>query len=246
MRLAAALFAVPGILVALQARGQTLPEPPMTAPAETTSADADELEAASLAADEAESSDLPPARDTLGGRLALSMGGGLVVPFGPLEAEVPWRDTTGHGPGIDLEPAVGVSRSVMVGVWLGASRLGRGDLCQDCSTLTAAGGPLVRFHLVQGLKLDPWVSAGVGLRSIRVAADERLDYLGIDWLRATVGADWYASPHLAVGPFVQLLAGASVDRPQSSPLDERPFDDHGSVYWMFSSGLRLTLTLPAR
>ena len=248
MRLAVALFAVSGILVALPARGQSLPEPPMSAPPETTSADkdADGLVATPIATDEAESPDLPPARDTLGGRFAISVGGGIVVPFGPLESEIPWHDTTGHGLGIDLEPAVGVSRSVMVGVWLGASSLGRGDLCQDCSTLTAAGGPLLRVHLVQGLKLDPWASVGVGLRSIRVSADERFDYLGLDWMRATLGADWYASPHIAVGPFVQLLAGASVIRPQSSPVDERPFDDRGSVYWMFSSGLRLTLAAPAR
>jgi hypothetical protein len=246
MRRPAALFLLSGLLFPCHASGQTpaanpVQPNPMTPPnaSAPTAVPAPET-------DREETPIVPPATDTVKGRFTLSLMGGLVVPFGSLEREIPWRDAAGLGLGGDVEPTFGLSRSVMVGAWLHASQLGAGGQCSECSTRSVAGGPLVRFHLVQGLKLDPWVSVGVGPRSIVVSADDDFAYLGFDWMRFTVGADWYASSNLAVAPFMQLLGGASIDRPDAPPVGERPFDDHGAVYWTFTAGLRLSLSFPGR
>ncbi len=189
---------------------------------------------------------LPLAEDTLKGRFALSLMAGPFAPFGSLESDIPWSEASKLGPGAEVEAAIGVTRSVVVGAWLHASQLGAGDDCDACSTTNLAGGPVIRVHLVQGLKLDPWVSVGIGLRSIAITGDTDATYTGFDWARITIGGDWYANRNVAVGPYVQLLGGATVERPESPPAGERPFEDHGSIYWTFSSGLRLTLSLPGR
>ena len=242
MRLPAALLLPSILLLVSSAASQTQsPDPDSSeAPAKESTARASEDASTS------ESAALPLAEDTLRGRFALSLMGGAFAPFGSLEKEIPWSRVSKPGPGADLEAAVGVSRSAALGAWLHTSRFGSGSVCETCSTTTLAGGPLLRLHLVQGLKLDPWVSIGVGLRAIAIHSDRDTSYRGFDFARLTVGGDWYASRNVAVGPYVQLLSGVTVERPASPPAGERPFDDRGSVYWIFSSGLRLTLSLPGR
>jgi hypothetical protein len=242
MRPLAALLIPSLFLFAWKANGQVLSsDPPSDEPTGSESQHpAEDDESVS------EPPQIPLAQDTLKGRFAWSLLGGPFAPLGSLEKDIPWRQAAKLGPGAELEAAIGVSRSVVLGAWLHASRLGSGDSCEACSTTNLAGGPLIRVHLVQGLKLDPWVSMGIGLRSIAISSDTDVNYTGFDWLRITVGADWYASRNVAVGPYVQLLGGVTVDRPESPPTGERPFDDRGSAYWTLSSGLRLTLSLPGR
>ena len=194
-----------------------------------------------------ESSDAPasPASaDSLGGRLSLSLLGGATVPAGLLERGIPLADVASTGVQGGLEVAYGVSRTVMLGLWGHADRFGSPSTCPDCSLTSWGGGPLLRYHLVQGFRFDPWVSAGFGVR--QMSAEAGGTYVGLDWMRATVGGDWYALPSFAVGPFLQFLAGATLDRPDTPPIDDRPAEDQGALYFTGSVGLRVNLLLPGR
>ncbi len=255
MRLAAALLIPFLFLVAWDASGQPAPPPndpdaPEPVPANGEPAPTSEPPDKAGKADEAQAPDapvpIPLAKDTLRGRFTLSLAGGLMIPFGSLEKEIPWRRASGLGPSAELEPAIGVSRSVMLGLWAHISQPGHGGACESCTTQSVAGGPLIRFHIVQGLKLDPWVSMGVGVRSIAVSAEASSAYVGFEWLRLSLGSDWYASRGTAVGPYVQFVGGSTLTRPDAPPVGDRPFDARGSVYGVFSAGLRLSLAVPSR
>jgi len=191
---------------------------------------------------------VPPAEDLVSRHVNASALALLAVPFGSLERELPWYDVAATGPGAGLEIAVGVSRNVSIGAWGDLVLFGSGPECTDCSTLTFSGGPLVRFHLVQGMRFDPHVTAGVGLRSTTTrSSPANLDYLGLDWLRLTAGGDWYATPNLALSPFFTLAAGATVRLPDESPVRLAPGEERQSgVYGTALFGLRLTLDAPGR
>lgn len=186
------------------------------------------------------------ADDSLRGRLVLSLGGGVSAPYGALERSVPWRDAAATGASGVLELGVGLSRATVAGVWGTAAGFPSASDCSTCSTTSYAGGAFLRYHLVQGLRFDPWVSFGAGARALRVRNDADFDYTAVDWLRLTVGGDWYVVSRLAFGPYLGLVGGATVDRPDTPPVGERPLDDRGAVYVTVDAGLRLTLTHPSR
>lgn len=190
----------------------------------------------------------PPAPDQRARHFTASALLLLTAPFGSLERQLPWYDVAGTGPGLGLELAAGIGRSVSLGLWATAHRLPAGNDCRGCSTTLLAAGPLVRFHLVQGMRFDPHLAYGFGLRSFTTSgADRDLDYLGLDWIRLVAGGDWYASPHLAFSPFFELGAGATVVAPDLPPVIIGPGEDRVSgVYASATLGLRLTLDVPGR
>lgn len=191
---------------------------------------------------------VPPAQDLVSRHGYFSALALLAFPFGSLERGLPWYDVAAPGPGAGLDLSVGVSRNVSLGVWADLAVLGAGPDCDGCSTLTLSIGPLVRYHLVQGMRFDPQVTAGIGLRSMATrGATNDLDYLALDWLRFAAGGQWYATPNLAVAPFVALAAGATVQLPDSSPIRLAPGEDRKSgVYGLMLLGLRLTFDAPGR
>ncbi len=229
--------------------------PPMPAPATEASpeppADAAAAEPPTTDPEGAEPPPAPlvaPGEDLVSKHLNASALAILAVPFGSLEWELPWYDVASPGPGAGVELTVGVSRNVSIGAWGDLVVLGSGPECRHCSTLTLALGPLVRYHLVQGMRFDPHVTAGIGVRSTTTqSAPDDLDYLGLDWLRVTAGGDWYATPNLAFSPFVTLAAGATVRLPDASPVRLAPGEERRSgVYGQALFGLRLTLDAPGR
>jgi hypothetical protein len=202
--------------------------------------------------DAAEDVDAPPTpgpapADTLGGHLVVSAAAGLLVPFGELQNGLAQSHVIGPGLGIGLELGYGMSRTLLLGVWGQGSWLGAGTRCTDCSGAAVAVGPFVRYHLVQGVRFDPWVSAGFGYRATTITASSQdFGYSGVDLLRLQLGGDWYAIRDLGLAPFLDFTAGTYLGRPETATALGLTHSDGGAAYYSFGVGARVTFDTPGK
>lgn len=185
---------------------------------------------------------LPPVplkTDKVGGHFQVGAGGTLAQPFGNVAEDVRSRYRGGIGGGPQFDLGYGLDRFVFVGAYGEMQWLSEAQVCADCSGSTWGAGLFVRYHLVQGSRLDPWLSYGVGYRSLSSdSKGESLSYAGIEWMRLQFGATWFATPHLGLGPVIQLGAGTMTNRPTS--------EDAGGTNFRFQLGLRVALDFPGR
>lgn len=174
------------------------------------------------------SAGIPAASDMIGGRLRLAASGLVAVPFGELDAELDLSDVAEVGFGGQLQIGYGIGRHVELGLFGEYTAFSDGDRCARCGASSFAGGPFLRYHLVQGTRFDPWASVAVALRHL--STDEFGDTSGLDWLRLELGADWYALSQIGFGPYAGLTLGTFTDPPTGRGA---------SVYGIFTAGLRL-------
>jgi hypothetical protein len=158
-----------------------------------------------IVGDEAEE-EVKPARDTVGGHVVIGVNAGLVLPFGSVASGVPQSRTMGVGSSYAADIAYGISRTVMLGAYfeVGFPQIHRVTDVGPSSVETFAAGPLVRYHLVQGVPFDPWVAGGLGFRRTSVGGTA---FTGVDWVRLSLGGDWYPAPNLGFGPILELSLG---------------------------------------
>ncbi|MBN1609973.1 MAG: hypothetical protein JW940_25320 [Polyangiaceae bacterium] len=181
----------------------------------------------------------PAPLDTLRGHLALTAGGGLAVPLGRLQSGLPLSRRLGPGPAVALSATYGVSRAVALGLWGDMQRWGNGSACSSCSGTGLGAGALAAYHLVQGVRFDPWLAAGLGWRTLAIESDPSdAAYSGPEFLRLLVGGDWYATSLLALGPTLELAAGTYTKRPSRAGSRR--------AYWQLQTTLRVTLDLPGK
>ena len=206
------------------------PAPVEPAPAPPASAPAEEPAAAGPV--------LPS--DTRSGHFVLGLRAGFAVPFGEASKGVdvyPLADV-GFTAGADV--GIGVSRHVEVGLNGEMQLHGDASQCVGCSASGIAVGAFVRYHLVQGLRFDPWLAVGLGYRGLQVEqrSGGDLDYAGLEFLRLQFGGDWYGFSRIGIGPFLDLGATSFFDVPAG--------DDRGGVNWRFQSGIRIVLDHPGK
>ncbi len=181
---------------------------------------------------------VPPAENELGGHFTLAPSIAWSAPRGRFESGLQARESLDAGPGFGAEVGVGVGRHVVLGGWVQYLTL-PGD-CSGCSAQSIAGGGFLRYHLVQGVKFDPWVSFGMGVRSTTLdLGPTETTYRGFEWFRLAVGGDWYATKVIAFGPFFEIDAGHYLDVSNGSIGSGRP---HASLH----AGFRGVLNIPGR
>jgi hypothetical protein len=212
-----------------QAAAQPLLQPPSPVP---------------VPSDEPEPPIVPDAVDTLGGHLVAGGSAALIVPWGDLQQGTESSDLgAGYGFGLDL--GYGLSRSVVVGIWGQFAVYSEGNECGSCTASSYAIGPFVRYHLVQGMRFDPWLLAGLGYRGMTIdyPANEGLSartdsYAGIEWLHFALGGDYYPFKNFGFGPLLELDLGV---------FGKRPNEERGSsVHFTFVGGLRVALDVPGK
>lgn len=182
---------------------------------------------------------VPQLRDTLGGHLLIDLRGSFVTPFGRLSEDEHHSERTGNGWGAGLGVLVGLDRFVSLGAYGELEGYGQTNACDLCSSTGFGAGAQVQYHIAQGLRLDPWLSYGAGIRGLKAHVDgDELDYLGFEWLRMTVGANWFALPWLGIGPFAHFGAATMIRTPEEEPP--------GGVSWRFQVGLNLALDFPGK
>jgi hypothetical protein len=163
----------------------------------------------------------------------------VAIPFGAFEDNVDVADAVGPGFALGADLGIGLSRSVFVGAWGQAAWLGDGGDCAgDCSGKSYAFGPFVRYHLVQGVRFDPWLSAGVGYRTTNLDP-AGVSYGGFELLRLQVGGDWYATTNFGIGAVLELDLGVYTTRSEGSIGD-------AAAHWQFASGLRVVFDVPGK
>ena len=184
------------------------------------------------------------------------------LPFGNLESalspettQVGFHANFGNGFGIDTELSVGISRYVDVGaygqyLWMGGNTIDYSDdsedvkgslVPRDATPVIFAVGGFVGYHLVQGTRFDPWISYGLGYRQTGGAFTPK--FKGMDFIRLRVGGDWYASPALALGPFVGMDMGLFWEKETHGVIETI---ESKSLHFMAFFGFRALFDYPGR
>lgn len=180
------------------------------------------------------------ASDSRSGHIQVALGGALTLPFGQLAQDVSAFSRSGFGFTPSLDVAYGVSRYVAVGAYGSLSLHGGTNDCEGCSSSGLQAGAFVRYHLVQGLRFDPWISYGIGFRSLSVspASGNSQNYSGLEWLRLQFGGDWYALPQLGFGPYLEFAAASFFQTPDEQKA--------GGVSLRAQVGLRVLFDWPGK
>lgn len=221
----------------LEAEGAPEVAPPAPASSATPIETTTELE--EPVSEPAASSDDLAAPDTLGGHLRVAVLGQVSFPAGNIALDVPMSHgvSTNFQGGLDI--AYGVSRLLTVGIAGDFQLGGSTSACPSCKSDGIGAAVLVRHHLTQGLRFDPWLAFGVGVRSLSVrSASDTSNYLNLEWLRLQVGGDFFATPHLGFGPLIDFALSSSVQ----ANAPEEP----GSVGVRLGLGLRAVFDVPGR
>ncbi len=147
---------------------------------------------------------IPSAHDTLGSHFVLGASVGAKWQFGSLEQDRKLNDFLGTALVLNLDLGYGLTRNIVLGVWGGFDNHGAPSDCRLCSGgKSFAGGPFIRYHLVQGTRFDPWGSFALGVRSTTVDTDVgSKDYFGVDIMKLSLGGDWYPTSNFGFGPYV--------------------------------------------
>jgi hypothetical protein len=188
---------------------------------------------------------IPPATDTLGGHFVLGVSVGLDVPVLSLDSGLDQTDSFDAGWTVAADAGLGISRTTVLALSGSFSALSDDADCAGCTGRSLSVGPLLRYHLVQGLRFDPWLAVGVAFRQTSI--DDGPTYVGIDWLDLRLGGDWYASGNLGFGPWIGLAVGNTVDRTTdgaSAAFGTGTF--HGSTYGHLKLGLRVVFDAPGK
>ncbi len=182
---------------------------------------------------------IPNARDLLAGHFELGAALGAKWPFGSFNSIETQRSVLGPALALNLDLGVGLSRSVVLGVWGELGEYSSPPDCPACASKSFAGGPFLAYHVVQGTRFDPWGSLAVGVRQTNIdntgsIGHSSQHFLGAEFLRLTLGGNWYASSNVAIGPYFELDMGSD-----SSFSFYRLYTDIGT-------GLRFTLDFPGK
>jgi len=174
---------------------------------------------------------IPNARDTLGGHFVLGASLGVKWPFGSLDDGMKQRSFLGPALALNLDVGYGISRNVVLGAWGEFDAYSSPSRCSACSGKSYAGGPFIRYHLVQGTRFDPWGALAVGVRSASVdTGSGKESYFGADLLKLSLGGDWYPTSKIGFGPYVTLDLGAY----------------NSTLHTGLGTGLRVILDLPGK
>ncbi len=182
---------------------------------------------------------VPFETDLVGGHLQMGVNAGYAFPFGRLSDEASHLDRAGRGGVFGVDVNYGLDRFVFVGVYGQYGLFGDSSNCDGCSATEWGVGLQTTYHVVQGLKIDPWISYGVGFRQLSTKSDaDSYSYGALEWMRLSVGTNWFATSTFFVSPYATFSAASTV----VASDDETA----GRVDMRFLFGIRLGLDLPGR
>ena len=182
--------------------------------------------------------DRTSAPDSRAGHVYLAPSVTLAKALGSAETALSLPDVVGWGNGAAADLGVGISRYVVLGATGSFARYGGGGVCTGCRGSDVAGGVFAQYHLVVGTPFDPWVGLGIGWRatSLEAPGGATTKYGGPDWLKLSVGGDWYPTGLLGLGPWLGLDLGRDTSRsPGEIPSGANAF------HTTFTLGLRVVL-----
>ena len=177
---------------------------------------------------------VPFAAPTLAHHLRVGLRSSYVAPLGHLALGVARRQRSGGGIGLGGDVGWGLDHQVVLGAYGNYLAFGGSGRCRGCSANGYSAGLFARYHLVQGLKFDPYLSYSAGLRGLSASHfGAKSGYTSIEWLRLAAGGCWYVSRHLGIGPHLELSTATAIARP--SP------EEPGGTNIRLHAGLRLSI-----
>ncbi|HTQ05797.1 MAG TPA: hypothetical protein VMI54_18170 [Polyangiaceae bacterium] len=182
---------------------------------------------------------VPAAHDTLSGHWTAGLAAAVEAPFGQLTLDETSGLGAGYGGIVDL--GFGVSRTVVVGLW--------GNFFEYGSSQSSfALGPSVTYHLVQGVRFDPWVLAGAGYRSLSLdAGGVKRHFAGFEFAHVMIGGDYFVFSGFGLGPWLDFDSGVFTTRPSTNAAGGSQDHTPGmATHFAFSGGLRVVLDLPGK
>jgi hypothetical protein len=184
-----------------------------------------------------------PASDARAGHPILHAGFGLLAPVGRLAAGLPASDYLRSGPAVTGSIGIGLGRNAVLEAGAGYGSFAGSTACPLCSGRSIDAGIGLTYHLSQGFAIDPWLRYGLALRWTNLDLQTNLgtdavSYRGIDIAKLGLGADFYPTPMLGLGPFLEADLGTNYRRP--APLAGEPVRGLGT-YAFLQIGLRVSL-----
>jgi len=154
------------------------------------------------------------ADDTLSHHVLLNLSGGYANVFGSLDSQTPILDKVSGGYSLSIGAGYGLSRQIEIELNGSLTSLSSATGCPTCTAKSYGVLGAIRYHLVQGVRFDPWVRVGAGGSVFRLQPIyENHNYAGLQWFTGSVGGDWYISKHFALGPLVSLALTSYLDHP---------------------------------
>lgn len=180
-----------------------------------------------------------PSEPALAGHFIVGLGVSMQQLHGRLGSDALARHWLGDAVQVDGDLSIGASRYVALGVFASYARYGAPSECSDCGASGFALGVQARYHLVQGTRFDPWLSAGAGYRAVSIQSDTHSDTAsGIDVLDLRVGGDWYLAQSVGLGPFVGFTTGVFNGRAR--------WMGEAELHWSLGGGVRVVLDRPGK
>lgn len=143
----------------------------------------------------------------------------------------------GGSPLATVDVGLGLSRQLELVIAADYSNALSGAGCSRCDASSWGLDPMLRFHLVQGMRFSPWLALGGGYRHNSLTGFSSATVKSVDFLRLQLGGDWYATSNIAFGPVLNLGLSTSVSPPKG---------DGAAVFSLFYAGVRLLFDLPGR
>lgn len=188
------------------------------------------------------------APDTRKGHLLFGVGATAMGPAGSMGPNTPSTQLAAAGFGVSGFLGVGLGRHVTfqaVADW--TKFLAPGACGTGCGGRSYSIGLGLTYHLAQGIAFDPWASYGIAYRTSTFDVIDpssptnrvRQEYQGIDIARISLGGDFYPTPFLGFGPFLELDLGTNFRRPPLLVALPPDVSDTPRTYALFQIGFRI-------
>jgi hypothetical protein len=179
---------------------------------------------------------MPAATDML----EIAVGGGYLQGFGDTGAGVDVQDLAGAGGNAELQIMYRVSPHLSIGGYGTLEGYEAGDKLSERmnDVVGASVGLKSDLHLRPTRNIDPWISAGGGMRYLWIDQNNtRTTTLrGLDLARVQLGIDYRINPRFAISPYVGATATMYLDKNDSMTSGYQDLDDK-QISWSFNSGL---------
>ncbi len=179
-----------------------------------------------------------PANDWRKGTISIAGGVSYAAPVGEVTNGLLATSVLSGGTAFQGALGLGLSRYLSLEFQGSYAALGGGTSCTGCTANSLGVGVGFIYHLAQGIAFDPWGGFGVGYRSLDINAPSGQTltaaghYQGFDFMRLTLGGEFYPTPSLGFGPYIEASIGSYRLRPDPASVP--------SAYAFLSVGFRVT------
>lgn len=168
------------------------------------------------------------------GGLELALSLNSAHAFGDVGGGMSGSELIGSGTEVDLQIGHRLTPHLALGFYTTGQAFTSGSNIERGDVYTGSAGVEVDVHARPGNRVDPWISAGTGVRALLVDADDNELLVGADLVRLQLGIDFRINEDVALGPVIG--ATASLYGAQKIGMQEFEELSNKGVQWTLSAG----------